>query len=384
MFKYLKPKHFIAAAAIFALTSCSQDDVIDMGVQDTNKPREIEFTIDMLSRATDRTIDNLDTIWVYADNGTTQVFDFTAFIKDQYGRFVPSEKKYWPDDAALVNFTAVYPDPAKMTITKTPGNLTLDYTASQLTSEHYDLITASKQVTKQEYNGVIPLGFNHALAQIEIQAKTGPETDFKVDAYGMGLVGLYRTGKLNLNTNTWSNLSDNAKEIIAAPKQRFDIGEEAKSLTDLGGNYYVVPQTCEFPQYNVTPVKNGGLTMRFYGMAEDKVTGAGLYGYYSFLDDEQTASFRLPSDETIKLFDSMRGKNYLSGNAGLSHISLSAEPIEFKAGTKYVFTLDVTNGIGYLAENDPKDPNGPCLPNKMSANVTVEDWTTTDFNSNAN
>ena len=80
----------------------------------------------------------------------------------------------------------------------------------------------------------------------------------------------------------------------------------------------------------------------------------------------------------------MRGKNYLSGNAGLSHISLSAEPIEFKAGTKYVFTLDVTNGIGYLAENDPKDPNGPCLPNKMSANVTVEDWTTTDFNSNAN
>ena len=138
MFKYLKPKHFIAAAAMFALTSCSQDDVIDTGVQQTDSPREIEFTVDMLSRATDRTIDNLDTIWVYADNGTDQVFDFTPFIKDEYGRFVPSEKKYWPDGAESVNFTAVYPDPTKMTFTKTPGNLALTYSGNRYANRLYD------------------------------------------------------------------------------------------------------------------------------------------------------------------------------------------------------------------------------------------------------
>ena len=383
MFKYLKPKHFIAAGAMIALTSCSQDDVIDTGVQDTDKPREIEFTIDMLSRATDRTIDNLDTIWVYADNGTTQIFDFTAFIKDQYGRFVPAEKKYWPDGETSVNFTAVYPDPSKMTITKTPGNLTLDYTASQKVNKHYDLVTASKTVSKQEYNGSIALDFTHALAQIEFKVKIGPESDFNIRAYGMGLTGFNRTGTLNLSTKTWSNLSDSGTEVVTAPKTPFVVGEEAKSLTNLTGNYYIVPQTCDFPQYNVTPVKNEGLTMRFYSFVQDKETGEAIWSYG--LDDSPEKSFRTASNEINTLFDSLRFSMYLiTGQAGMSHISLSSEPIEFKAGTKYVFTLDFTNGIGYLAENDPKDPNGPCLPNKMSANVTVEDWTTTDFDSNAN
>ena len=382
MIKYLKPKHFIAAGAMFALTSCSQDDVIDTGVQDTNKPREIEFTVDMLSRAMDRTIDNLDTIWVYADNGTTQIFDFTAFIKDQYGRFVPAEKKYWPDKETSINFTAVYPDPAKMTITKTPGNLTLDYTATQLPDAQYDLITASKTVTELEYNGSIPLEFTHELAQIEIQAKIGPESDFKIDAYGVGLIGLYRTGTLNLSTKTWSNLTDvagetDATELLGMPRRISTIGEEPTLLTAKHGNFYIVPQTCDFPKYRVDPVQLDGLNMRFYSIAYDKETNSVLYGKYS-----AGSNVKKPSD-TIANILAMNLSFTTMNNPGRSYISLSADTIEFKAGTKYVFTLDVTNGIGYLDKNDPT-PNKPVLPNKMSANVTVEDWTTTDFDSNAN
>ena len=382
MFKYLKPKHVIAAGAMIALTSCSQDDVIDTGVQETEKPRENEFTIDMLSRATDRTIDNLDTIWVFADNGTTQIFDFTAFIKDQYGRFVPAEKKYWPDGETSVNFIAVYPDPSKMTINKTPGNLTLDYTATQLPNAQYDLITASKQVTKQEYNGSIPLEFTHELAQIEIQAKIGPESDFKIEAYGVGLIGLYRTGTLNLSTKTWSNLTDVAgdtdqTELLAMPKRITTIGEEPTSLCTKHGNFYIVPQTCDFPNYRVDPVQLDGLNMRFYSVAYDKETNSVLYGKYG-----SPSNIKKPSD-TIANILAMWLSYTTNSNPGRSYISLSADTIEFKAGTKYVFTLDVTNGIGYTDKND-YSPNTPVLPNKMSANVTVEEWTTTDFDSNAN
>ena len=382
MIKYLKPKHFIAAGAMFALTSCSQDDVIDTGVQQTDSPREIEFTVDMLSRATDRTIDNLDTIWVFADNGTTQIFDFTAFIKDQYGRFVPAEKKYWPDKETSINFTAVYPDPAKMTITKTPGNLTLDYTATQLPDAQYDLITASKTVTELEYNGSIPLEFTHELAQIEIQAKIGPESDFKVDAYAVSIAYYNHYATLDLTTNTWKNNNSilNTSGSYTAPKEVFTVGEEAKSLTDLWGNFYIPAQTRSFPQYNVTPVRGSGMNVKFYGIVKDKETDALLYGTDLWATNSAVKKVRTPDpDDTGKLQEERN-----LDNCGISYISLSTEPIEFKAGTKYVFTLDFTNGIGYLSSSDPLNPYGPAVPNKMSANVTVEDWTTTDFSSNAN
>ena len=381
MIMYLKPKHFIAAGAMIALTSCSQDDVIDTGVQQTDSPREIEFTVDMLSRATDRTIDNLDTIWVYADNGTDQVFDFTPFIKDEYGRFVPSEKKYWPDGAASVNFTAVYPDPTKMKVTKTPGNLTLDYAGNIYANRYYDLVTAFKAVTKQEYNGSIPLEFRHALAQIEIKAKIGPESDFKVDAYAVSIVNFNSNATLNLTTNTWSkNTILTSYDTYTAPKEVFTVGEEAKSLTDLWGNFYIPAQTRSFPQYNVTPVTNTGMDFKFYGIVKDKETDALLYGTDLWATNSAVKKVRTPDpDDTGKLQEERN-----LDNCGISYISLSTEPIEFKAGTKYVFTLDFTNGIGYLSSKDPQNPYGPAVPNKMSANVTVEDWTTTDFNSNAN
>ena len=383
MFKYLKPKHFIAAAAMFALTSCSQDDVIDMGVQDTNKPREIEFTIDMLSRATDRTIDNLDTIWVYADNGTTQVFDFTAFIKDQYGRFVPETKQYWPDGAESVNFTAVYPNPSKLNITKTPGKLTFTHNIGiTYANRFYDLVTAFKAVAKQEYNGSIPLEFRHAFAQLEFKAKIGPESDFKVDAYAVSIAYYNHYATLDLTTNTWKNNNSilNTSGSYTAPKEVFTVGEEAKSLTDLWGNFYIPAQTRSFPQYNVTPVTNTGMDFKFYGIVKDKETDALLYGTDLWADDSAVKKVRTPNPDNMSQLQEVRNLD----KCGISYISLSTEPIEFKAGTKYVFTLDFTNGIGYLSSSDPLNPYGPAVPNKMSANVTVEDWTTTDFSSNAN
>ncbi|MDE6396842.1 MAG: fimbrillin family protein [Muribaculaceae bacterium] len=381
MIKYLKPKHFIAAAAMFALTSCSQDDVIDTGVEDTNKPREIEFTVDMLSRATDRTVDNLDTIWVFADNGTEQVFDFTPFIKDEYGRFIPETKQYWPDGAASVNFTAVYPDPTKMNITKTPGNLTLAYSENSYANRHYDLVTASKTVAKQEYNGSIPLEFRHAFAQIEIRAKIGPESDFKVDAYAVSIVEHSKSGTLDLTTNTWTKLyAASSYDTYTAPKEVFTVSEEAKSLTDLWGNIYIPAQTRNSPQYNVSPVKSSGVRLRFYGIVKDKETDTLLYGTDAWASNSAVKKVRTPDQNDMSKLYEVRNLD----KCGISNISLSTEPIEFKAGTKYVFTVDFTNGIGYLSYNDPLNPYGPCVPNKMSANVTVEDWTTTDFNSNAN
>ncbi|MDE5567875.1 MAG: fimbrillin family protein, partial [Muribaculaceae bacterium] len=78
----------IAAAAV----ACSQDDITEIAENNAADGRqEIEFHLDMMSRASDRTIANLDTIWVYADDGSETVFEATPFIKDQYGNFKSEE-----------------------------------------------------------------------------------------------------------------------------------------------------------------------------------------------------------------------------------------------------------------------------------------------------
>ncbi|MDE6086392.1 MAG: fimbrillin family protein, partial [Muribaculaceae bacterium] len=80
MSKILKTTILVAAGVAFTLASCSEDETIAKVSTNPGERQEIEFTLDMMSRATDRTITNLDTIWVYADDGAAEVFPATAFI----------------------------------------------------------------------------------------------------------------------------------------------------------------------------------------------------------------------------------------------------------------------------------------------------------------
>ena len=51
--------------------------------------------------------------------------------------------------------------------------------------------------------------------------------------------------------------------------------------------------------------------------------------------------------------------------------------IEIKAGYKYIFTIDFTDGLGYWPKSDPENPGQPVLPNPLSmVDVKVVDWNT--------
>lgn len=123
MIKLMKTMLLIAITAVIALTSCSQDVMVEDVIVKTESRQPIEFHLDMQSRATDRTISNLDTIWVYADDGMEEVFSTTPFIKDPYGRFLPEEKIYWPDGKDKINFTAIWPNPKNIKFNAQPGQV---------------------------------------------------------------------------------------------------------------------------------------------------------------------------------------------------------------------------------------------------------------------
>ena len=240
MNRKIKSTLFAATAAAIAFSSCSQDETVDALVQNSDR-QEIEFHLDMMSRAADKTIANLDTIWVYADDGSETVFEATPFIKDKYGNFKSAEKIYWPDGKDVINFTAFWPSPEKLDITAQPGQVTVDHTTSNLTDKHYDLITASTKVSKQNYINGIPLSFTHAFAQVEFRAKIGNEATHRFEIYGMSIAKVQNKGVYDLKTNEWTNATSTFS-CYAAPEEIITVGEEPASMTDKTGSLYIIPQ----------------------------------------------------------------------------------------------------------------------------------------------
>ena len=253
----------IAAAAV----ACSQDDITEISENNASDGRqEIEFHLDMMSRASDRTIANLDTIWVYADDGSETVFEATPFIKDQYGNFKSAEKIYWPDGKENINFTAFWPstqilnsDKNKETCNTTAGykeenhsHLTLSPGIYSIKTEvpanayhHYDLITATANITKENANNGIGLSFSHAFAQIEFRAKIDESAEHSVTIHSMLLSGHTRFGNYEIKNRSWTNLSS-TENLYSAPTSVFTVTQEAKSLTEKTGPIYVIPKKATF------------------------------------------------------------------------------------------------------------------------------------------
>ena len=63
MNKNLIAKLFAFAALAMSSAACSQDETIESVVAKTEPRKEIEFHLDVKSRATDITLAELDTIW---------------------------------------------------------------------------------------------------------------------------------------------------------------------------------------------------------------------------------------------------------------------------------------------------------------------------------
>ena len=386
-------KHFkslllpaMTAAACAVISSCTQEEIVT-----SNPGRPIEFHLDVQSRGSDKTIANLDTIWVYADDGAETVFEATPFIKDQYGNFKSEEKIYWPDGKENINFTAFWPSPERLNtdynkllcsttsgyeesdhsyINLIPGAVSIKNETSTHSGQHFDLITATTTTNRATANNGIALSFSHAFAQIEFRAKIGENAEHTVVIHSVSLAQMRHLGTYSVMERKWSLVENKNQNIGTAPANVTTVTKNPTSLCGKTGPLYLLPQKMTMAIYGNNAPASTAITN--FLMVYGKVYKDGKLIIPDANWTEEERKVRTPG--TVKREDVKE----LLNNSGCAvfRVPLGAD-IDLQPGKKYIFTIDFTNGVGYWPKSDPTNPGQPVLPNPLSmVDVTVADWDT--------
>ncbi|MDE5970279.1 MAG: fimbrillin family protein [Muribaculaceae bacterium] len=334
----MKLKVLLMGFAALALASCSSEDDIDV-----NQGHAIGFrpALGSVSRATEINNSNLSAITVSAFMGQQELFGDLGFTKGNQGFFTSNPEYYWPGDDTPLTFYAYSPSTPGGTMAITAETKTLkDFSPANNLGDQIDFITstATGKKSTNEAEGV-ELTFNHQLSQIEIQAKT----DNKVYTYevtGIKIGKPVSKASYNFDNKEWTPASDRAiySDTYNTP---VTLGAEAVSLMGDGGNAMLIPQQLTaWDPINDATNSNSGAYLALKLRIATKDTGVVVYPFPSNPDNDWAA---IPIDTN------------------------------WEAGKKYIYTLDLTHGAGFV---DPEDPGHgtPVLGDAIKFSVNVVDW----------
>ncbi|MDE6702448.1 MAG: fimbrillin family protein, partial [Muribaculaceae bacterium] len=327
-------------------------------------------------------------IWVYADDGSETVFEATPFIKDQYGNFKSAEKIYWPDGKENLNFTAFWPSPERLNtdadreycqslsgynndshqkLTLTPNTKLVTFENSRNAFYHYDFISATQYVSKNQSNKGITLNFKHALAQIEFRAKIDKGAEHRVEISSIVLCNINRSSNYSITENNWNITANNRRDVFSAPLNKLTLTEEYASLTTKTGPIFLAPQNLVFEDYSKTENTKGTI-LYVYGQVykNDNL----IFPTLDWTDEEK--NHRIMKPDKMDNINQLINPNNLE--LGILRIQLGTTPLELEAGHKYIFTIDFTNGVGFYGKSDPTYPGEPIINHSLSAKVDIEEW----------
>ncbi len=332
------PLMAIAIAAL-ALTSCSEDEPVNV-----NHGRAIDFRAAMDSRATETNNANLTDINVAAFLGNQLFFPVMNYTKGTDGFFTSTTEYYWPGDNSQLTFYAFAPQNPGGTVTINADEKTMtDFSPAATMADQIDFVTANATGTKDanETAGV-PLTFNHQLVQIEVRAKTSNDVyTYKISGVRIGEP--VSKGSFDFEKSDWTLASDKAiyTETYADAKT---LTPDAVSVMGEGGNAMILPQqlTAWDPQNDASNTAAGAyLSVKLQISTTE--TGVQVYPF--------------PSD----------------GDCQWAAIPIDTN---WEAGKKYIYTLDLTHGAGYVDPHDP-EPGTPVLGGPIKFTVDVVDWVDT-------
>ncbi|MBD5370867.1 MAG: fimbrillin family protein [Bacteroides sp.] len=325
-----------AAAMTLGMASCAKDEPISV-----NEGAAINFRPSLGTRATETTNANLSEITVAGFMGTSQYFNPLLFTKASDGYFESSPEYNWPGDDTELIFYAYSPATPGGTVTLTPDAKTLTgFSPAADIASQVDFITASASGKRSvnETSGV-PLTFNHMLSQIEVLAKTD-NTAYTYKVTGVRIGENVSKGDFDFTTSSWTLGTDKAyyDETYTTP---VTLGAAPVSVMGTEGAAMLIPQTLT-PWAPATDASNtaGGAYLAIR-LQINTTAGAQVYPFPS---DTQCEWAAIPIDK-------------------------SWEP-----GKKYVYTLDLTHGAGYVDPHDPQ-PGTPVLGGPIDFTVSVADWT---------
>lgn len=253
-------------------------------------------------------------------------------------------------------------------------------------SEQLDLVTAKTTTTKQAAKGGISLNFTHAFAQVQVKFKSAEESDYDYDLFGAVLVTRGHGDK-----GSFSVAQDKFTEVATNADQWSYWTARITNTNTLSGAFKVGPEAKAFPAYEtgnegayIIPGKfhsrkptdeytAGDLYMRLFVIAKKKADNT--IAFPTDYDVAHPEFDRLLKRTEWKIFDWFTtgypaNAEWAQDRIGVSQINFDA--IEFKAGCKYVYTIDLTDGIGHLRPDDPDRPGEPVLGIQLKAKITVE------------
>lgn len=329
---------FIAALAAMALASCSEEEPLSV-----NLGHAIDFRSAMDSRATETTNANLTSIKAAAFMGDQLFFPAMDFTKGGDGFFTSTTEYYWPGDNTQLSFYAYAPANLD-NVTLTADTKTVsDFSPAANLANQIDFVTASATGTKDlnESSGV-PLTFNHQLAQIEVRAKSDNEV-YTFAISGVRIGQPLSNGSFDFTTSKWTLGADKAIYTDTYTTAKV-LTSDAVSVMGDGGNAMILPQqlTAWDPTGDASNTAEGAyLSVKLTVSTAE--TGVQVYPF--------------PSDAKCQW---------------------AAIPINtnLEAGKKYIYTLDLTHGAGYVDPHDPQ-PGTPVLGGPIKFTVDVVDWVDT-------
>lgn len=328
----------LGALSMIGLSACTEDETVSV-----NEGNGIEFRPAMgtRTRATETTNANLESIRVAAFMEGTPFFESTDFIKGQTGFFTSTPVYHWPGDDTELEFYAYSPAVPGGTVSLTSDAKTMtDFTIAPNIADQVDFITsyATGNRSANEESGV-ELTFNHRLSQIEIYAKSDNDAYvFKISGIRIGQP--ISNGSFDFTDSSWTLGSDKAIYEETYPTPRTLTSDPASMMGDEGNAILIPQQLVEWD-----PIKDGSNAAKgaylSVKLQANTVAGAQVYPFPSN-GDCQWAAVPLPTN--------------------------------WEPGKKYVYTLDFTEGAGFVDPENP-EPGTPVLGGPIDFTVKVVDWT---------
>lgn len=352
----MKQKLFLAAMAAIAMTSCSNDETLEIN---TGTERAIDFRTAMATRATETTTANLDKFYVTAFNENKLNFpyfenlEFKRTEAEEEGEstyFTSEDKYYYPGDGSSLTFYAYAPSATDLgTSIETDNankNLTLkDFSPAKEISEQVDFITANATGNKDDAEAGVPLKFAHRLSQIEIKGKS-ENTSYDFEVKGIRIGKVCSKGSFDFKNGTWELSEDEDVDVAIYEKVYADDAEPTKLSAEAtsfmaGDNAMLLPQRLDAWQPQDVDNTN---KKAYLSVLVQVTTKAGALVYPFNGDKRDYAWAAIPVG------------------------------IEWEAGKKYVYTLDFTTGAGFVDPTEDENKGESVITGEIKFTVDVEAW----------
>lgn len=251
----MKKNFLFAAVALAAMTSCSNDEVVNV-----NNGDAISFRASLdkaISRGAETNLQNLKAFNVTAvGNGNNYFTNLGVTSEDGGKSWNTASVYYWPTFNLAFSAYAPKEIQEKVNISATGGKI-VAFSPKQAVVEQQDLVVAYNTGNRTANESVgVPLNFKHALSQIAVQAKC-MNPNIKIEVKGIRIVNAAATAdftfptspttesSISLEQSLWSNWAD-VNDLTKAYEIKGDksvfLNSQPQSLMFGQGNFMLIPQ----------------------------------------------------------------------------------------------------------------------------------------------